>query len=71
MKTIIAGMKGMRASIVIELGDQEVSQEMNLKTMVKTIIWGQLALTPVQVPITAKIQERVIQVPRSTGCQVS
>ena len=61
----------MRASIVIKLGDQEVSQEMNLKTMVKTIFWIQGALVLVLVPITAKIQQGLNQVPRSIGCRVS
>ena len=52
-------------------GDQEASQEMNLKTMVKIITWKQVVSTPVLVPIMAKIQQEIIQVPRSTSCQVS
>ena len=38
MRTIITGMKGKKASLVIRLGDQEVFQETNLKTMVRIII---------------------------------
>ena len=64
-------MREMRALIVIRLGDQEASQEMNLKTMVNITTWKQVVPTPVLVPIMAKIQQETIQVPRSTGCQVS
>ena len=61
----------MRPSIVIRLGDQEASQEMNLKTRVNIITWKQIVSTPVLMPIMAKIQQETIQVPRSTGCQLS
>ena len=64
-------MKGKKASLVIRLGDQEVFQEMNLKTMVRIIIWKQVISTPVVAPIMAKIQQEAIQVPRSIDCRVS